>query len=457
MDRTDDSGDSADTPPTVRTVPGASKAACLAGHPIQQLKATDVLALKLEPPRPLAAALYLKELLGAEHETAPVRISPPGPLRPASYITATAPLAHGDAVVEEINNEIAPPAASIHAPEPINERPNTILAPNVQNTLAPTVVSLATAQIVLPSVAAVLPPSLQQAVARVDAAFELPHTPSVEIAVAPELPPQDTQAASAGAPEINALQSPLTDVSQEISLDPYAAPMALVRRVARFVTLAVGAWFAAILILLILFRFVDPPTSSRMLQKRIVGADVVQTWVSLENISPQVVRAVLLSEDGRFCQHYGVDFEEMLAAISRARDGIPRGASTISMQVIKNLFLWPSKSFLRKAIEIPLTFAMELLWPKRRIMEVYLNIAEWGPGIFGVEAASQFHFDKSASRLNERDAAQLAVALPNPYIRDAGDPGPKTQHLAEDIQGRMRRSSPSDTACVARAAKPKAR
>ncbi len=103
---------------------------------------------------------------------------------------------------------------------------------------------------------------------------------------------------------------------------------------------------------------------------------------------------------------------------------------------------------MRKAIELPLTYAMEFVWPKQRIMEVYLNIAEWGPGIFGVEAASQHHFNKAASRLNEHEAARLAVALPNPMLRDAGDPGPRTRRLAADIQARMRAASHSQTACV---------
>ena len=104
--------------------------------------------------------------------------------------------------------------------------------------------------------------------------------------------------------------------------------------------------------------------------------------------------------------------------------GPPRGASTITMQVAKNLFLWPAKSYVRKVIEVPLTFAIELFWPKRRILEVYLNIAEWGPGIFGAEAASQAHFNRPASRLSARQAAQLAVSLPNPIARDAGCPRP---------------------------------
>lgn len=221
-------------------------------------------------------------------------------------------------------------------------------------------------------------------------------------------------------------------------------------KVLRIAAYAIAGWAALVVTLIIVFAFVNPPMSSLMLQQRAGGQDIVQDWVSLDKISPQIVRAVLLSEDGRFCQHNGVDFLEMQAAIERASEdgGVARGASTISMQVTKNLFLWSSKSYVRKAIEIPLTYAIELFWSKRRIMEVYLNIAEWGPGIFGVEAASRFHFDKAASRLNEREAAQLAVGLPNPFARDPGEPGPKTRRLASDVQERMRRASFSQTACV---------
>lgn len=220
---------------------------------------------------------------------------------------------------------------------------------------------------------------------------------------------------------------------------------------AKFIVYAAAAWLALIAFLILAYRVVNPPMSSLMVQQWLSGQEIAQTWVDIENISPQIVRAVLLSEDGRFCEHSGVDFDAMQDAIEKAGDGgAPRGASTISMQVVKNLFLWPSKSYVRKAIEIPLTWAMEFVWPKRRIMEIYLNIAEWGPGIFGVEAASQFHFQKPAARLNEREAAQLAVALPNPYMRDAGDPGPKTRRLASDIQARMRNAYHSQTACVLR-------
>ena len=220
------------------------------------------------------------------------------------------------------------------------------------------------------------------------------------------------------------------------------------RKALRVAALVFAAWIGATLFLIAAYRFVDPPFSMLMLQQRAAGDGVDQSWVPLDYISPHVVRAVLLSEDGRFCQHWGVDLDEMQNAIERAGDGIPRGASTISMQVTKNLFLWQSKSYVRKAIEIPLTFVIEAVWPKRRIMEVYLNIAEWGPGIFGVEAASRYHFNKPAARLNEREAAQLAVALPNPIRRDAGDPGPQTRRLASDIQARMRAASSVAAACV---------
>jgi monofunctional glycosyltransferase len=217
----------------------------------------------------------------------------------------------------------------------------------------------------------------------------------------------------------------------------------------RYAGLALGGWLALVLALIVVYRFVDPPFSARMAGQWLTGQSIDQTFVRLDNMSPNVVRAVLLSEDGRFCDHFGVDLDEMQAAIERANGGIPRGASTISMQLTKNLFLWSSKSYVRKVIEIPLTLVIEAVWPKRRIMEVYLNMAEWGPGIYGVEAASQYHFNKSAAVLNEREAAQLAVTLPNPIRRDAGDPGPQTRRLASDIQARMRAAGWGATKCVA--------
>jgi monofunctional biosynthetic peptidoglycan transglycosylase len=159
------------------------------------------------------------------------------------------------------------------------------------------------------------------------------------------------------------------------------------------------------------------------------------------------VRAVVVSEDGRFCDHWGIDLAAIKEAIERSSGGTLRGASTISMQVTKNLFLWPQKSYLRKVIELPLTLLIELVWPKWRILEIYLNVAEWGPGIYGAEAAARHHFRKPASRLGEGEAALLAASLPNPALRDAGDPGPRTERKARTIQARMRISG-AIAACV---------
>jgi monofunctional glycosyltransferase len=207
---------------------------------------------------------------------------------------------------------------------------------------------------------------------------------------------------------------------------------------------------------LLLFRSVEPPLSSLMLGQRLAGVRIVQTWVPLEQISPHLIRAVIMSEDGQFCSHRGIDFREMAAAFERAgrdrTDGV-RGASTISMQVAKNLFLWPSKSYVRKGLELVITVPMELLWPKRRILEVYLNIVEWGPGIFGAEAAARHHFGKPALRLSEHEAALLAAALPNPIKRDAGNPGPGTRRLAQTIERRMRAVG-RRTSCIVNQARP---
>lgn len=202
-----------------------------------------------------------------------------------------------------------------------------------------------------------------------------------------------------------------------------------------------------IMALLVLYRWVDPPASTLMLGQRLAGTPVSQRWVALERISPNLSAAVISSEDGHFCRHHGVDWGELKEAIESAGDGIARGGSTISMQVVKNLFLWPSRSYLRKALEIPLAYAMEALWPKRRILEIYLNIAEWGPGIFGAEAASRYHFRKPALLLTPREASLLAVSLPNPFERQAGRPGPGTLRLADNLLLRMR-AAQANTACV---------
>ncbi|MFA5956800.1 monofunctional biosynthetic peptidoglycan transglycosylase [Hyphomicrobium sp.] len=237
------------------------------------------------------------------------------------------------------------------------------------------------------------------------------------------------------------------DKPQVVKPPPARNYWAVLKRGVRLLAWIAIGWLALVLALIVAYRFVDPPASTLMLRNWLTGQDVVQKWVPFEQISPNVVRAVLLSEDGRFCQHSGIDLEAIENAIENI-DGRSRGGSTISMQVVKNLFLWPSKSYIRKAIELPLTFVMELIWTKRRIMEVYLNIVEWGPGIFGIGAAAAYHFDKPARNLSVRDAARLAVSLPNPLERNAGRPGPGLQRLANAIQVRMRLAPSSQLACV---------
>jgi monofunctional biosynthetic peptidoglycan transglycosylase len=215
---------------------------------------------------------------------------------------------------------------------------------------------------------------------------------------------------------------------------------------ARYAGYAAIGYLALVLTLILVFRFVNPPASSLMLRQWLTGNSVSRTWVPINRVSPNLIRAVIVAEDGRFCDHAGIDFQAIGQAIEQATDGVPRGASTISMQVTKNMFLWSSKSYIRKIIELPLTLIMEIVWPKWRILEVYLNIAEWGPGVYGAEAASRFHFRQPAARLSERQAALLAATLP--IIRDAGDPSTLVSRKARVIQARMRAAGTGAAACV---------
>jgi monofunctional biosynthetic peptidoglycan transglycosylase len=218
-------------------------------------------------------------------------------------------------------------------------------------------------------------------------------------------------------------------------------------RLFRFAVFASFGYVIVVIALMIVYRNVDPPYSALMLGHKLIGGRVTQVWRPLDRISPNLIRAVIASEDGQFCRHRGVDWRELEAILKNFGDGAARGGSTISMQVTKNLFLWPGRSYVRKAIEIPLTLVLELIWPKRRVLEVYLNIAEWGPGVFGAEAASQFHFERPARDLDALEAALLAVSLPNPIDRDAGDPGAGTQRLADRLSTRVKRL-PTQANCV---------
>lgn len=168
-------------------------------------------------------------------------------------------------------------------------------------------------------------------------------------------------------------------------------------------------------LLLLVLRFVPPPTSAFMLQS---PYPVSQQWVSLDTLPAHVALAMVASEDQRFPEHFGVDFTAISDALDQAEDGDGlRGASTISQQTAKNLLLWPGRSLVRKGLEAGLAMSLEVIWGKKRILEVYVNIAEFGKGIYGVEAASQQYFGRSASKLTMNQAARLAVLLPSPRTR----------------------------------------
>jgi monofunctional biosynthetic peptidoglycan transglycosylase len=190
------------------------------------------------------------------------------------------------------------------------------------------------------------------------------------------------------------------------------------------------------------------PVSTLMLGRWATGQRVQRTVVSLERMGPYLPVTVVVAEDARFCSHHGLDFQEIKEVLDDAQEGGElRGASTITQQTVKNLFLWPSRSYFRKALEVPLAMWFDLILPKRRIMEIYLNIAEWGPdGVFGAQAAARRAFDKPAATLTPREAALLAAALPNPVARDPRRPGPGMNRLANLYQARATRAAGAD--CV---------
>lgn len=193
------------------------------------------------------------------------------------------------------------------------------------------------------------------------------------------------------------------------------------------------------------------PVSTVMLWRWITGARVTRVYEPLPHIAPALALSVIVAEDGRFCSHHGVDWTEIRNAVSEADElSEMRGGSTITQQVAKNLFLWPSRSYVRKALEIPLAYWIDLVLSKRRILEIYLNIAEWGPhGEFGAEAASRRAFGKSARSLTRYQAALLAASLPNPVRRDPHKPGPGLRRLAGLYVARAGRTGGA-AACLTR-------
>jgi monofunctional biosynthetic peptidoglycan transglycosylase len=195
-----------------------------------------------------------------------------------------------------------------------------------------------------------------------------------------------------------------------------------------------------------LYRVVDP-VSTLMLWRWATGARVVRSKVPLERIAPVLPATVIASEDARFCTHHGVDWEVIRDAIEEADDiSEARGGSTITQQLAKNLFLWGGRSYVRKALELPLALWIDLVLPKRRVLELYLNVAEWGPsGQFGAEAGSRYAFGRLASDVSAREASLLAAVLPNPHRRSARLPGPAVRRLAGVLEARGRTA---DVSCL---------
>ncbi len=213
-------------------------------------------------------------------------------------------------------------------------------------------------------------------------------------------------------------------------------------RALRLLVRAVLVLIVLILALTLLYRipFVHP-VSTPMLRDLVLLRGYDRQWVDFDAIAPVLVQSVLMSEDGQFCAHDGVDWSALDLVIDNALDGeSTRGASTIPMQTVKNLYLWSSRSYIRKAIEIPLALVADAVWSKRRLMEIYLNVAQWGPGIYGIEAAAQHYYGRPAAKLTRRQAAYLAVTLPNPIERDPVKPSPGLQRLAGIIERRARQS-----------------
>jgi monofunctional biosynthetic peptidoglycan transglycosylase len=197
--------------------------------------------------------------------------------------------------------------------------------------------------------------------------------------------------------------------------------------------------------LVILYRFIDPPLTPLMIIRSLEGVGggslvgVKKDWISIDDVSPALLRSVIGAEDGRFFIHNGVDWK----AVEQARQRNERsngkklyGASTISMQCARNVFLWQGRNYIRKALEVYFTYLMEFFWNKKRILEVYINVIEWGDGIYGVEGASETYFGIPASQLNPHQAALLAAVLPNPRVWNPAKPTRYISSRASKIQGR---------------------
>jgi monofunctional biosynthetic peptidoglycan transglycosylase len=223
---------------------------------------------------------------------------------------------------------------------------------------------------------------------------------------------------------------------------------ARMRRLAVIAAIVVATLILVPYLIAPFYRVIDP-VSTLMLWRWATGARVERVWLPIDRIAPTLPLAVIVAEDGTFCHNHGIDLGAMREALEQFDDsGIERGASTITQQAVKNLFLWQGRSIVRKALEIPLAIWLNLVLPKRRVMEIYLNIVEWGPnGEFGAEAAARFAFAKSARNLDGREATELASILPNPIRRSARAPSALVRRLA-GLYERRAAAHPGLDACI---------
>lgn len=226
---------------------------------------------------------------------------------------------------------------------------------------------------------------------------------------------------------------------------PPAAPPAIADaakpgcgRLGRLIRRVLVIWFGGSLALVALYRVIPPPITPLMVIRLISGEGLAKSWRSYSDISPNLARAVITSEDSLFCQHSGFDWSALDKAWERnQRAKRIHGGSTISNQTAKNVFLWPDRTYIRKAFEAYFTVLIEALWGKKRILEVYLNVVEWGHGVYGAEAAARSYFKKPARDLTRREAALLAAILPNPRQWSASRPSAYIRGRASTIEARM--------------------
>ena len=204
-----------------------------------------------------------------------------------------------------------------------------------------------------------------------------------------------------------------------------------IRWLTRWTLRALSVAFLLAVVLVLLGRFVNTPITPYQWQERSRLGDLNRTWVAMDDIAPVMARSAVAAEDANFCLHWGLDVEAIRNAIA---EGANRGAWTITQQTVKNVYLWHGRSWFRKALETGLTPLVEALWPKRRILEVYLNIAEFDEGVFGVEAASYHYFGVGPADLSDQQAAQLAAVLPNPKERSASRPSSNMKKRAASIR-----------------------